>query len=469
MSAIHGVEGLIKWIKGDEWRNDFEAVFDRHVGPACRGAGVELEELADIIGDHGMTVLWGCAFEDFVSSGSGERNVADEYLKRRGWKESAGAERARDGLREWFGGADAARRRRGAGGESRSESVSRAAARQSGPSAARPRALRNLLLALSRLWRRRRRRRRAARVSASAVLLRRGAHGGAGAALLRHDHQGLRRHVRLRLPYSTARPVGDHRLYPGAPAEPLREHGRRARPGSGAMSAADSIPAPARDAQPVSNRDGGRDPAWQGARSLPPPRSRRDGSRASCSGVLRRSGHGARPDPRNDGRSVGRRRRADVATRLPVCAHFAAVLRRVCALCRPRLSVGARCRADPAGCARASFSIAPLFAVYGLIALVGWAVIAALLAAGRLGLLGVSLALVFHGVAISAVASLVAAFPRSALRRFRLRRRNRRAADPACARRRRGDCASARHRASRTATSAPCCSRRRSALSTLAS
>ena len=38
-----------------------------------------------------MTVLWGCAFEDFVSSGSGERNVADEYLKRRGWKESAGA------------------------------------------------------------------------------------------------------------------------------------------------------------------------------------------------------------------------------------------------------------------------------------------------------------------------------------------------------------------------------------------
>ena len=38
-----------------------------------------------------MTVLWGCAFENFVSSGSGERNVADEYLKRRGWKESAGA------------------------------------------------------------------------------------------------------------------------------------------------------------------------------------------------------------------------------------------------------------------------------------------------------------------------------------------------------------------------------------------
>jgi hypothetical protein len=131
MSAIHGVEGLIKWIKGDEWRNDFDAVFDRHVGPACRGAGVEPEELADIIGDHGMTVLWGCAFEDFVSSGSGERNVADEYLKRRGWKESAGARayiralrtsrheplrsQRRRGRRKLPGARPRARRRAGAG------------------------------------------------------------------------------------------------------------------------------------------------------------------------------------------------------------------------------------------------------------------------------------------------------------------------------------------------------------------
>src|SRR5271169_1181761 len=99
MSAIHGVEGLIKWIKGDEWRNDFEAVFDRHVGPACRGAGVELEELADIIGDHGMSTLWGCAFEDLVSAGRAERNVADDYLKRRGWKESAGTRAYIEALR----------------------------------------------------------------------------------------------------------------------------------------------------------------------------------------------------------------------------------------------------------------------------------------------------------------------------------------------------------------------------------
>ena len=46
---------------------------------------------------------------------------------------------------------------------------------------------------------------------------------------------------------------------------------------------------------------------------------------------------------------------------------------------------------------------APLFAAYGLVALLGWTAIALLLAAGRLGLLGASLSLVFHGVAVSVV------------------------------------------------------------------
>jgi hypothetical protein len=55
----------------------------------------------------------------------------------------------------------------------------------------------------------------------------------------------------------------------------------------------------------------------------------------------------------------------------------------------------------------------PLFAAYGLVALLGWAAIACLLA-GRLGLLGASLALVFHGVAVSviSVAWLLSVDPR---------------------------------------------------------
>ncbi|MFZ4687062.1 MAG: hypothetical protein ACOYMK_15805 [Hyphomonadaceae bacterium] len=99
MAAVHSIEGLIKWVSRDEWRGAFEDVFQRHVGQACRGAGIELDELAEIVGDHGVSNLWGCAFEDFVSSGPDERNVATDYLKRRGWKESAGTRAYVDALR----------------------------------------------------------------------------------------------------------------------------------------------------------------------------------------------------------------------------------------------------------------------------------------------------------------------------------------------------------------------------------
>ncbi|MCA3641219.1 MAG: hypothetical protein IOC63_05075 [Methylobacterium sp.] len=68
MAAVHSIKGLIKLVRRDEWRGAFEDVFQRHVGKACRSAGVELDERAEISGDHGVSNLWGCAFEDFVSS-----------------------------------------------------------------------------------------------------------------------------------------------------------------------------------------------------------------------------------------------------------------------------------------------------------------------------------------------------------------------------------------------------------------
>ena len=99
MSTSQSIQGLIKWSQRGEWRGDFEAALERHVGPACRGAGIGLEELAEIIGNDWMSTLWGCAFEDLVSAGRAERNVADDYLKRRGWKESAGTRAYIEALR----------------------------------------------------------------------------------------------------------------------------------------------------------------------------------------------------------------------------------------------------------------------------------------------------------------------------------------------------------------------------------
>ena len=43
---------------------------ERHVGPACGSAGIRLDELGEIIGDHWMSTLWGCVFEDLVSAGA---------------------------------------------------------------------------------------------------------------------------------------------------------------------------------------------------------------------------------------------------------------------------------------------------------------------------------------------------------------------------------------------------------------
>jgi hypothetical protein len=93
------MEGLMKWVGREGWRDTFDEVFQHHVGEACRGAGMGLDELAEIIGNHGVSNLWGCAFEDFVSLGPDQRNVAVDYLKRRGWKESAGTRAYIEALR----------------------------------------------------------------------------------------------------------------------------------------------------------------------------------------------------------------------------------------------------------------------------------------------------------------------------------------------------------------------------------
>ncbi len=90
MGGAPSLDGLMKWTRRQEWRDAFSEIIDRHLGPACSGAGVDPEELPDLIGDHWFMTLWGCAFEDFISSTLADgRNITDDYLKRRGWKESA--------------------------------------------------------------------------------------------------------------------------------------------------------------------------------------------------------------------------------------------------------------------------------------------------------------------------------------------------------------------------------------------
>jgi hypothetical protein len=51
MSTSQSIQGLIKL------RDNFEAALERHVGPACSSAGIGLDELEEIIGDHWMSTL----------------------------------------------------------------------------------------------------------------------------------------------------------------------------------------------------------------------------------------------------------------------------------------------------------------------------------------------------------------------------------------------------------------------------
>ncbi|MFP8967796.1 hypothetical protein ACKC9G_14530 [Pokkaliibacter sp. CJK22405] len=90
MANSHDLKGLFKFLKRDEWANCFSMVYDEHLGKTLRAGEMSFEELTKLIGQEAANTLWGCAFEDFLTQAfqvPGE-NLVDEYLKRRGWKET---------------------------------------------------------------------------------------------------------------------------------------------------------------------------------------------------------------------------------------------------------------------------------------------------------------------------------------------------------------------------------------------
>ena len=101
MLGNHSLSGLMKWLTHEEWREPFSEVLDLHFGPACEDYEMDFEDLAEVIGDHAAMTLWGCAFEDFLTQviEPDGRNIVEDYLKRRGWKESAGNRRYMEALR----------------------------------------------------------------------------------------------------------------------------------------------------------------------------------------------------------------------------------------------------------------------------------------------------------------------------------------------------------------------------------
>lgn len=90
MASAHSLQGLIKWLSRDEWRDRFADTFDAHLLPACEQTGLDTNEVVSTLGDDWFTrTVWGSAFEDFLTRDFDDgSNIVDHYLKRRGWKES---------------------------------------------------------------------------------------------------------------------------------------------------------------------------------------------------------------------------------------------------------------------------------------------------------------------------------------------------------------------------------------------
>ena len=102
MGSSKSLSGLMKWLAKDPWRGGFLDVLDRHIGNVLDEQDIpDFDELGGLIDLHWAMTLWGCAFEDFLTKHvDGAGNIVDDYLKRRGWKESAGNKAYMAGLRD---------------------------------------------------------------------------------------------------------------------------------------------------------------------------------------------------------------------------------------------------------------------------------------------------------------------------------------------------------------------------------
>ena len=101
MRSQNDVTGLIKFIGRDDWKSCFEGVMGEHFGPAMREFDLEYEAIGAALGGSWDMSLWGVAFEDFLGRQlePDGRNFVDEYLRRRGWNESAPTKAYMRGLR----------------------------------------------------------------------------------------------------------------------------------------------------------------------------------------------------------------------------------------------------------------------------------------------------------------------------------------------------------------------------------
>lgn len=97
------IRNIMNWADRPEWLDDRGTVFAAHLAPACEHFDLSQEELIQELADNGYEgMLFGIMFEDFLSRRMppDDRNIIDDYLKRRGWRESVSGRRYLQQLRD---------------------------------------------------------------------------------------------------------------------------------------------------------------------------------------------------------------------------------------------------------------------------------------------------------------------------------------------------------------------------------
>jgi hypothetical protein len=97
------VRNIKNWSERSEWSDELSAIVDAHLAPVCELIDISMEDLHQTMVEYDYGgMLFGVMFEDFLSRrlSPGNKNIIDDYLERRGWRESVAGRRYLQQLRD---------------------------------------------------------------------------------------------------------------------------------------------------------------------------------------------------------------------------------------------------------------------------------------------------------------------------------------------------------------------------------
>lgn len=95
------IQNIMKWARRPEWAALYEQVLQEHVGDVLEGHGLDsVDALAEKIGVAAVqSSIFGPVFEDFLTRDNDDgESIVDEYLRRRGYKETVPGRRYLEAL-----------------------------------------------------------------------------------------------------------------------------------------------------------------------------------------------------------------------------------------------------------------------------------------------------------------------------------------------------------------------------------